>query len=734
MTDKKGKFVIRPFRMNQPMDEAQAHNTWKLLEKAIQEIYSHNSGTLSFEELYRNAYNLVLHKHGDLLYQGVSESVRKQLLAAAEKVVTTTDDLLLKELQDQWQNHKVIMGIIRDILMYMDRMYVPQAKKHLVYDMGLILFREHIAKYERLRSRLLRVLLTLIRKDRVGDVIEKQLIKSATSMLVDLGVHSKAVYEEEFERHFLQETATFYQQEAQDYIAQNTTPEYLKKAEARLREEHQRVQNYLDSSTESKLKDVVEKELITTYAKTLVENESSGCISMFKDKKTEDLARMFSLFSRVPSTLEDVKAALSKHVRDQGLSIVNDQEKLKEPVSYIQSLLDLKDAVDSIVRDAFRNDKAFQKVVKDSFEHFCNLDTRPAQFLSLYLDDLLKKGTRGSGSGTEADMERLLDKCIVLFRFIADKDVFENFYKQHLAKRLLSSRSESDDLERSMISKLKTECGYQFTQKLEGMFNDMKMSTDINTQFRQDKGRTINGLEMFVSVLTTGSWPTQPTPPCEVPLDLKPCVDSFTEYYLSKHSGRRLTFQYNMGNADLKAMLGGTSRYELNVSTYQMLALLLFNSSSSLVFKDMASALSVPTSELRRHVLSLTTPKCQILTKEPKGKDVADNDVLTVNIAFTSKLLRVKVPLVTLKENIASADVPEPVEEDRKHLIEAAIVRIMKSRRTLEHNLLVAEVTKQLSSRFMPSPNDIKKRIESLIERDYLERSKQDRRMYNYLA
>jgi len=74
------------------------------------------------------------------------------------------------------------------------------------------------------------------------------------------------------------------------------------------------------------------------------------------------------------------------------------------------------------------------------------------------------------------------------------------------------------------------------------------------------------------------------------------------------------------------------------------------------------------------------------------------------------------------------------INEDRKHLIEAAIVRVMKARNKLQHNNLVSEVIKQLSSRFNPPVNVIKKRIESLIEREYIERDKTDRRIYVYLA
>jgi len=88
-----------------------------------------------------------------------------------------------------------------------------------------------------------------------------------------------------------------------------------------------------------------------------------------------------------------------------------------------------------------------------------------------------------------------------------------------------------------------------------------------------------------------------------------------------------------------------------------------------------------------------------------------------------------------LKETeVELKDTREKVDEDRKHHIEAAIVRIMKARKVMEHSNLISEVTKQLQSRFWPNPLMVKKRIESLIEREYLERSKNDRKVYNYLA
>jgi cullin 3 len=52
----------------------------------------------------------------------------------------------------------------------------------------------------------------------------------------------------------------------------------------------------------------------------------------------------------------------------------------------------------------------------------------------------------------------------------------------------------------------------------------------------------------------------------------------------------------------------------------------------------------------------------------------------------------------------------------------------------LDHNSIITEVTRQLAPRFLPNPAVIKKRIESLIEREFLERDAEDRKLYRYLA
>jgi cullin-4 len=133
-----------------------------------------------------------------------------------------------------------------------------------------------------------------------------------------------------------------------------------------------------------------------------------------------------------------------------------------------------------------------------------SLQNRPAELIAKFIDSKLRAGNKGT---SEEELEGTLDKVLVLFRFIQGKDVFEAFYKKDLAKRLLLGKSASIDAEKSMISKLKTECGSQFTNKLEGMFKDIELSREINESFRQSaqaRSKLPYGIEMNVHVLTTG--------------------------------------------------------------------------------------------------------------------------------------------------------------------------------------------------------------------------------------
>jgi len=811
---------IRAFPMT--MDEKYVENIWSLLKDAIVEIQRKNNSGLSFEELYRNAYTMVLHKHGERLYNGLKEVVTAHLESKVRTdVLSSLNNNFLHTLNMAWSDHQTSMVMIRDILMYMDRVYVQQNNCENVYNLGLMLFRDKVVRYGSICHHLRITLLDLIMKERRGEVIDRLAVRNACQMLMMLGIDSRRVYEEDFESEFLKQSAEFYQIESQKFLDENSTSAYIRKVETRINEEAERAKHYLDESTEARIVEVVEEELIKRHMKTIVDMENSGVVHMLSHLKIDDLQCMYKLLGRVSEGHKIMAECMSEHLRAKGKALVEETMVTQtNAIVYVQNLLDLKDLFDNFLVGSFSSDPYFKKVIQGDFEYFLNINNRSPEYLSLFIDDKLKKGVKGL---SDAEVEQVLDKAMILFRFLQEKDAFEEYYKRHLARRLLNQKSASDDSEKMMISKLKSECGCQFTSKLEGMFKDMTLSNSINEEFKGyllNTGKSLEGVDLTVRVLTTGCWPGHnQVPSINLPRIPAAAFDVFKSFFLAKHSGRILTLLPTTGTADLNAVFYGTKdhkhkdsstgssvtstptveqaslstevagsnpanaldiandngpsssssalagpssgnaaaaalvasniqaidpnnkgrRHIVCTSTFQMCVLLLFNLRDKLTYEEIKEETSIPDRELTRALQPLALGKAsqRILVKHPKTKDIEASHVFMVNETFSSQFHRVKIQQASARQGEAEPERNETrrkVDEDRKHEIEACIVRIMKSRKQLNHNQLVTEVVEQLNKRFQPSPAIIKKRIENLIEREYIKRSDNDRKVYVYLA
>ncbi|KAK6046010.1 cullin family protein [Cooperia oncophora] len=156
------------------MDEKYVTQVWEMLKKAIQEIQRKNNSGLSFEELYRNAYEqMVLHKYGERLYTGLKQVVEDHLRNYVRvKIVDSLDTgNFLEVLNEAWSDHTTAMVMIRDILMYMDRVYVEQNKVEQVFHLGLAIFRDQVLYQDFIHLHLRTTMLSLIQQERRGAVV-----------------------------------------------------------------------------------------------------------------------------------------------------------------------------------------------------------------------------------------------------------------------------------------------------------------------------------------------------------------------------------------------------------------------------------------------------------------------------------------------------------------------------------------------------------------------------------
>jgi cullin 4 len=130
---------------------------------------------------------------------------------------------------------------------------------------------------------------------------------------------------------------------------------------------------------------------------------------------------------------------------------------------------------------------------------------------------------------------------IQVFRYVKSKDVFEEFYARSLCRRLLLKKSASYDAERSMITKLKTECGDLFTAKVEGMMKDLNISNQFMQEYKMVRGGTQpqeSDIETHFYVLSKASWPVSTQEQkVQIPPYLADLQSDFEKCYVSRHKG-----------------------------------------------------------------------------------------------------------------------------------------------------------------------------------------------------
>ncbi|XP_044486592.1 cullin-1-like isoform X13 [Mangifera indica] len=688
---------------------------WEFMQKGITKLKNILEGLpepqFSSEEymmLYTTIYNMCTqkppHDYSQQLYDKYRESFEEYITSTVlPSIREKHDEFMLRELVKRWANHKVMVRWLSRFFHYLDRYFIARRSLPSLNEVGLSCFRDLV--YLELNGKVRDAVISLIDQEREGEQIDRALLKNVLDIFVEIGMGQMDSYENDFEAAMLVDTSGYYSRKASSWILEDSYPDYMLKAEECLKGEKDRVAHYVHSSSEPKLQEV------------------------------EDLSRMFRPLPKIRRGLDPVSNIFKRHVTAKGTGLVKQAEDAASSRKvFVRKVIELHDKYLAYVNDCFQNHTLFHKSLKEAFEVFCNkgvAGSSSAELLATFCDNILKKG--GSEKLSDEAIEETLEKVVKLLAYISDKDLFAEFYRKKLARRLLFDKSANDDHERSILTKLKQQCGGQFTSKMEGMVTDLTLAKENQNNFEEYLNSNPNanpGIDLTVTVLTTGFWPSYKSFDLNLPAEMVKCVEIFREFYQTKTKHRKLTWIYSLGTCNLIGKFE-TRTTELIVTTYQASALLLFNSSDRLSYSEIMTQLNLSDDDVIRLLHSLSCAKYKILNKEPPTKSISPTDHFEFNFKFTDKMRRIKIPLPPVDEK---KKVTEDVDKDRRYAIDASIVRIMKSRKVLGHQQLVLECVEQLGRMFKPDFKAIKKRIEDLITRDYLERDKANPNLFRYLA
>lgn len=686
---------------------------------------------------------------GQELYNKIREFFESYLEGLLSEGVGLMDVDVLRFYTKQWEDYQFSSKVLNGICAYINRHWVKreidEGRKGIyeIYQLSLVTWR-HVL-FTKLHQQVTSAVLKLIEKERNGETIDTRLVSGVMNCYVELGLNEDdappahpqlvaanvpinpsrgrlSVYREFFERKFLEETEAFYAGESNEFIQRHSVCEYMKKAEQRLREEQYRVQKYLHETTLVSLAKACEKVLIEKH----LDMFHQEFMALLQSDMQDDLARMFQLIFRIPDGLGKLKEFLENHITLQGTQAIDglDEQAINDPKTYVTTILFVHRKYSSLVAEAFSNEAGFVAALDKACGKFINKNAVTAkspnssakspELLAKYCDLLLKKSSKNPEEG---ELEETLNQVMIVFKYIEDKDVFQKYYSKMLAKRLVSHQSASDDAEASMISKLKQACGFEYTSKLQRMFQDVHLSKDLNDAFKKHVASSGSSLELdfSIQVLSSGSWPFQHATSFNLPQELERSVQRFTTFYATQHSGRKLNWLYQNSKGEIMTNCF-KNIYTLQASTWQMSVLLLFNSHEEYLVSQIQDYTQIK-GEILMQVLQILL-KVRLLLCDDISPDSTDEEMLEklslsskikYNKNYKNKKLRVNIN-VPMKAEIKSDQekTQKHIEEDRKMVIQAAIVRIMKMRKTHKHQQLLVEVIDQLKSRFKPAVPVIK--------------------------
>ncbi|XP_016662010.1 cullin-2-like [Acyrthosiphon pisum] len=534
------------------------------------------------------------------------------------------------------------------------------------------------------------------------------------------------LYQSYFEQPFLKRSSEYFKLESTKLSEELTVSEYMTRVLVIMKEEGIRANTYLHESTYNKLQSMF-REIVVVDHLSFLHGESEA---MIREERLNDMHNIYLLLRNVKDGFGSLGDVFRELIKKQGMTVLESLKKNQIYVHFVEDILELHTKYKSIVANVFNNDFYFSEALDTAFSIIVNYkleENQPSkapEYLSKYCDKLLKKSCKGL---SEAEIEHKLLQSITIFKYINDKDIFQNIYQVHLAKRLILQQSQSTVGEEGMINNLKQLCGYEFANKLHCMFTDIRISEGLNTQFQKEILKTTKDkltLSFSANILQTGAWPMiLSTKSFAIPEQLITCSKNFEDFYKEKFVGRKLTWLHHHSQGELKLNYL-PKMYIVTLHIFQMSILLLFENNDTLKYSEINEILQLSDDHFQKQINSLVN--CKLLS--------LDGDNVKLNMNFSNKRTKLCITSAVLK------DTPQEIEQstnsveiDREAFLHATIIRIMKMRKTLRHNKLVIEIISQTKS-FLPSNGFINRSIKILIDKGYLECSPNLPVEYNYVA
>lgn len=677
-----------------------ANDRWRIIEETVESILRNEVARYSFQSVHHAVFQLCQARCGSILSDGLEEVLRTHAICIRDRLLGLELPQFLSGFAANWSDYHNSLRRISDVLLFFNKHYVQRCHRQSVQEVGEHLYCSIVFGKPEITARLLSSVALAVKDDQHRDVLQNY---AKELFYMERGCY----YEPYMENPYISLLTERYVAEGQRQTLLLPVPDYVRWVNGVVGDEKQKAEHLLCGNSLRKVEVALYEALVTNTCGFLLHSES-GCVGMLRSWDLTSLQQLIDLTNQSGDTQRvlDVAMTAVKQKVEAALGAgasVGPVQAVSEVLELLQRSKELSGLFPSFGESLT---SPIIRVLHDTV----NNSTSFGEMVALFLDSKIR-------SAKKEDLDHLFDETISLCSILRDQDMLELALRNQLATRLIHAKPDALAAENQFLARLKKECGPGFASRLERMVADLTSGTELNAKLIRaiSAVRRTLPLDFHAAILTGGFWPQYPTTRMRVTRSMETCMEVFQEFYVSRHNGRKLSFQLSLGTVVFELVVGGKV-YQVSAQTPFVHTIEALNSDEPVSLEQISETSLLPIGEV----------ESQLKTLQRVGLVVQTGTAFHFNTQFTSPKPKVRVSAAVqkgAKEMPEHGHVKKGVECTRSPSIDAQIVRAMKERKNCPHDALCTMVAESLKNVFSPSMSDIKSRIEILIEKGFLTRS-----------
>ena len=757
----------------EPVSDSYIKDKWNEILEWFKSMLEKGDSKRCFQEVYMQIDDLLIND----IPQEVIQSIENILIDYSVNIKSNLNSLLdkkgedfFKEFNSIWFEINKIFNILRKIMNKYEKLAYGNIQKNNVYEIFLYHLKETLTKENDdknfIKHSINEILeqTVLLRDKIISNVdnknennnkneimeIEEEIISNNNNKYSELSREflekisllirfycETGIYQEYFSKELITNTENYYNKITQSFIENNTIEKYINYVEEVLEFENYLIVNNFNEIT---LKPVLNKLNII-----LLNNNKKIIFQKYYDTQNMNdnnnsklslnenyllMKKIYILFKNIKLE-EEIRKKFTEYIINTCKSIYSKYSK--NYIQFYESIILLKKNIDRYISDSFLGEEKFKSISKESL--IKGMNQKPnliCDIFNNYIDNILRFD---AGKKSLNEIKNIINEYMILFKYIGDKDLFENCFIRKLCIRCLFDLNKSEEAQNYLIEQLKKECGPYFVSKSQEMISDVKASKEMSQRFndlqiKEKKKENDVNIPINFFVLSNYAWPIDKLISGEIQnFDIGKTEKKFFEFYRKKNQGKSLFWHlpYCFGEVEMKIKDDLPSIKIIGNGVHISILKCFTKSMISLPLKDIIKKTKLEKDVIQKYIKKLVSKN--ILKYE--------NNIYVVNL-FMNKNENEKentneIILIDYDEQEGENNNEQNEDkgiEERKWVIDAYIMKILKQKKVMKKKELIVTVNEKMP--FEEKEEIINKRIEQLINNRYLSKDNEDSSLIKY--